>query len=437
MKNNNLKSHCKSDKIKWIITGVAFFLVLVILAGLCLQLFGTGKVKPTEWFKNSETQTSEVEDSDGSLLVSDTHNSSFMTLSSKQVSVCDLTSGELSTLSAMSSSADTTVFRLEAHVTNEDLATYPKLECSVSWLGGDFGESIEDFVTVYYHGESDVTTPFNNYISLFIVEDFPHTIQVKVYCVDKPDINSSFKIDRVSTSPVTLVDDSGSDAPTFIIGGKNTLHLSYTNKGTVTPEISIESIYFKYSFKKLVNYFLTDNSNYPSWVSLQNKLAQKGYQQFTDNSFLGSDRGVNLNGNELTVCFDVGEDLSFDFDICKLFFFIKANGEGEYYLNEVGGIDSFKSDLFNCFYVYFSTHSDIFLRHSTVNGSANNSCQFSYHLNYNGESVPFKYSSLMPGESITNRCVVLANFKMNPDLYIAPNGINSLPDIVFTYDKYN
>ncbi len=53
---NEFYRHKKSDKIKWVFTGVAFLLVFAMLIGMCLQLFGTGKQKPSEWFKKSETE---------------------------------------------------------------------------------------------------------------------------------------------------------------------------------------------------------------------------------------------------------------------------------------------------------------------------------------------------------------------------------------------
>lgn len=53
---NELNQHKRSDKIKWIITGVAFVLVFVLLAGVIMQVFGKGKVKPSEWGKKSETE---------------------------------------------------------------------------------------------------------------------------------------------------------------------------------------------------------------------------------------------------------------------------------------------------------------------------------------------------------------------------------------------
>ena len=54
MNNYELQSHKKSDKIKWVITGVAFLLAFVIIVGLCMQLFGKGKVKPSEWLSKPE-----------------------------------------------------------------------------------------------------------------------------------------------------------------------------------------------------------------------------------------------------------------------------------------------------------------------------------------------------------------------------------------------
>ena len=63
MKRNNLQSHCKSDKIKWIFTGIAFVLIFAMIAGVCLQVFGKGKAKPTEWFNKTE-QSEDLPDSD-------------------------------------------------------------------------------------------------------------------------------------------------------------------------------------------------------------------------------------------------------------------------------------------------------------------------------------------------------------------------------------
>lgn len=53
--NQNLSSHVKSDKFKWFITFVSIILLSVMIVGLSLQLFGQGKMKPSEWFNKSDT----------------------------------------------------------------------------------------------------------------------------------------------------------------------------------------------------------------------------------------------------------------------------------------------------------------------------------------------------------------------------------------------
>lgn len=64
--------HKKRDRIKWILTAAAFLLVAVMLVGLCLQCFGSGKQKPSEWFAGDGKETSVA---DG-LLVSDAESNS-------------------------------------------------------------------------------------------------------------------------------------------------------------------------------------------------------------------------------------------------------------------------------------------------------------------------------------------------------------------------
>ena len=53
---SDLNSHKSKDKVKWIITVIAFLLVIVMLITLCLQVFGKGKAQPSEWFSDSEEE---------------------------------------------------------------------------------------------------------------------------------------------------------------------------------------------------------------------------------------------------------------------------------------------------------------------------------------------------------------------------------------------
>ena len=70
---NDLNEHKKSDKIKWVFTGIAFVLVFVMLAGIFMQIFGAGKVKPSEWLKKPETeQTEPLPEDNGDVVVNQT-----------------------------------------------------------------------------------------------------------------------------------------------------------------------------------------------------------------------------------------------------------------------------------------------------------------------------------------------------------------------------
>lgn len=56
MSGYDLNRHKKSDKVKWVLSGIAFFLVIITIVGMCMQIWGKGKVKPSEWFKHEETE---------------------------------------------------------------------------------------------------------------------------------------------------------------------------------------------------------------------------------------------------------------------------------------------------------------------------------------------------------------------------------------------
>lgn len=57
-----LNDHKKRDKFKWVATAISLFFITVLLIGLCLQVFGNGKVKPSEWFVKEQKQTEQTTD---------------------------------------------------------------------------------------------------------------------------------------------------------------------------------------------------------------------------------------------------------------------------------------------------------------------------------------------------------------------------------------
>lgn len=74
--DQNFNEYIKADKKRWRVAGTAILLNIVLLICMFLQLFGQGKVRPSEWFKNyseytatqTEPLTFEIENSPQLLL---------------------------------------------------------------------------------------------------------------------------------------------------------------------------------------------------------------------------------------------------------------------------------------------------------------------------------------------------------------------------------
>lgn len=60
--SNDIKQYKKYDKIRWVLTFVAFLLGAVLFVSFGLQIFGHGKQKPSEWFTKSDKQIEQVVD---------------------------------------------------------------------------------------------------------------------------------------------------------------------------------------------------------------------------------------------------------------------------------------------------------------------------------------------------------------------------------------
>lgn len=70
------EQHRQKDRVRFSILAFVLFLVTLTVVGMCLQLFGNGKVKPSEWFKKNdkqiETSADENDNADGKLEVVET-----------------------------------------------------------------------------------------------------------------------------------------------------------------------------------------------------------------------------------------------------------------------------------------------------------------------------------------------------------------------------
>lgn len=64
MKGNEIQRHKAADKVKWIVAAIAFFMIAVLLVGVCMQLWAPDKYKPSEWGNQGEEQTGKLPTTD-------------------------------------------------------------------------------------------------------------------------------------------------------------------------------------------------------------------------------------------------------------------------------------------------------------------------------------------------------------------------------------
>lgn len=146
---NELNRHKKSDKIKWTFTGIAFLLIFVMFTGLCLQLFGTGKQKPSEWFKKPDTEQTQskkdsgVNEAAGGAFISESNGNGVKLMSARIAPVMYAAKG----VSAQAESA----YTITATITPAT-ATDKSISWSIAWANASSsfanGKNVTDYVTI-------------------------------------------------------------------------------------------------------------------------------------------------------------------------------------------------------------------------------------------------------------------------------------------------
>lgn len=232
---NELGRHKKSDKIKWVLTGVAFVLVFVFLVGLCMQLFAKDdKYKPSEWFKKPETEqtTPEIPDENGGAVISESASNGVRLMSAKLAPADYAENG----ISPQAESA----YTLTATVTPAT-ADNKLIDWSVSWVNADSdfaaGKNVTDYVTVTPQSNGSATA------TVQCKQAFGEQINVMAQSRFNEDAYATCAVDyvkRVSSASFT-VNKNGSLM--FELGNVNTFEITPTySVGTVTGEITVDSL---------------------------------------------------------------------------------------------------------------------------------------------------------------------------------------------------
>ena len=246
MNDYELQSHKKSDKIKWILTGIAFLLVFVLLAGLILQLFGKDELKPSNWGKKTDIvkpdDTPDEEDEGDTVITEETSNG--VKLMTTLIAPSDFGSYGISTYAQ-------SAIQIKAVITPAN-ASNQNLKWSCEWENANStwakGKNIAD----YYGQETGapLTATFACY------KPFGEPIRITVTSEDNPNVSATAKADYVKrltpSFDIGSINNSNFTVLTTLDGSSDfsfRLNETYSD-GTVTGTV-------KYSnFKKV----LTDSS---------------------------------------------------------------------------------------------------------------------------------------------------------------------------------
>ncbi len=182
---NDFYRHKSSDKVKSIFTGIAFVLVFVILAGVFMQIFGTGKQKPSEWFKKNEPEQIQPEAPDGLVNVTEEKGISLM---SARIASEDY---DEYGIEAQADTAYTLTATVNANAVDKNVVWGVAWKnSSSSWASG---KSISDYVTITPATEYGLTA------TLTVKQAFGEPINVKVASYIDTTVNAIAQVDYLKT----------------------------------------------------------------------------------------------------------------------------------------------------------------------------------------------------------------------------------------------
>lgn len=280
MSNNSLRAHKRADALKWILTAIAFLLVAVTLIGLCLQVFGKGKQKPSEWFKKEEEQVQpEAGAGAGILTPQEPEASAAMPM---RLNVQKLSTEELA-VSPMAASADS-AFTLTVTYPEEGVM-YKEVDYSIAWQNGGSGKwgngkTVTQYATVAATADGALTA------TVTCLQAFGEPIIVTVTNRANPSCKATAQLDyarRVTGLSVKL-----SDGKTTVTAAEGTnLGGGYVAMATTTGSKGSSSI--EYSFTYSTVYTVEDSfsvtkatsSKGPFWDKLKTYAATTSYYQDT------------------------------------------------------------------------------------------------------------------------------------------------------------
>lgn len=243
----------KSNKVKWVFTAIAFVLVFALIVGLCLQVFGEGKMKPSEWFNN---QTEEVQpEGEGGMVVGGGQGTNGIKLASTVIQKAQYEEYGISPLAETAQVVTATI--------NPAEATDTELIWSIAWDQTAENEDGNPFWTEeswYYDEETDseydtssladIGVTENDFIQISPSSDtlsctvscsqaFGCPITLTVTSVDNPEATDTCRIDyrmKITSVGIYAADISLKDSAT----NSNWYYGVVRSFGTIIPDISVD-----------------------------------------------------------------------------------------------------------------------------------------------------------------------------------------------------
>lgn len=220
MSKNELKEHKKRDKIKWIFIAIGFILIAAIIAGMAMQIFGKGKVKPSEWFKKQETEQTQPENNTDSAII--THNVESNGIRLMSAKVATVANSE----SAQSNSDHT--YNLSVEYVPAD-TTFKETTFTIAWKNPEsewaVGKNIATFATLTQPTEGSTTAV------LKILLPFSEQLLITAKNNRNPEVCATTTVDWVCSSLGIYLESTclEADSDIFISSFK-------WGGGTVVPE---------------------------------------------------------------------------------------------------------------------------------------------------------------------------------------------------------
>lgn len=222
---------------KWIVTAIAFVLAFVLIVGLCLQVFGTGKARPSEWFKKND-QTEELPEEGGeNAFVQDKQEYGIQLMSAR----------------AASGSTYKASYVLTATVLPED-ADNKNVAWSIAWENPASAWATGKNVTDYMRATDMVSTDDlefdtfgTSYRAAFASKKaYGEPIVVTVKSQDDETKSASVTFGYVArvneTSAKVTLKRNGQAVDTVVFGDNQTYTIDFTytmTDGTVMPNVSL------------------------------------------------------------------------------------------------------------------------------------------------------------------------------------------------------